>query len=535
MWFVHRILELVYPHKSVLPSVLCILRQGKEKRTVRGWLPCHHSNVGYTLVFSECKENRQHFTIETITDMKCCRKKSTIPKVRRQARFWEYHDLAEQSYTNVALWTLAVVYPSWQVVAMDHVTVFKRLVDDIENICRRNVPHAVHVYDVDQAKVAIDAALKQMGELPYKEHWEAFEARMAWQLQTRMDTASRGKPSEHVRDVERYGNAWTTMEEMTAARKIGEAITPHNTTLIVGSMEPSTTPKGSCIVVRNVEDAYRLQCHVDVHPDGKISGKDKRDWLRAWYNSLKRKVYMIDPPRRPHDNDSYLMQLGVNCVQKLPHNIENIQVAWAHLWSVEDWLALIATSPQSYTCIGRLDQYSPVRGQVFRDMCITPSFRRTVVQHRMTENIKEIDTNDIEAVVASIVQTHLSVQCMTDGQSPLETNIDTGRRQLNRPYRIRTLHPSEEVGALQEETWQPKSCLQTNRSVVSVKSFNGVDVHAVVFICSENTTPFDIHVARTHAREALYILNPNQAFMSLNKECPKTCSVNPFQTTNTPM
>jgi hypothetical protein len=491
--------------------------------------------VGYTLVFSECKENRQHFTIETITDMKCCRKKSTIPKVRRQARFWEYHDLAEQSYTNVALWTLAVVYPSWQVVAMDHVTVFKRLVDDIENICRRNVPHAVHVYDVDQAKVAIDAALKQMGELPYKEHWEAFEARMAWQLQTRMDTASRGKPSEHVRDVERYGNAWTTMEEMTAARKIGEAITPHNTTLIVGSMEPSTTPKGSCIVVRNVEDAYRLQCHVNVHPDGKISGKDKRDWLRAWYNSLKRKVYMIDPPRRPHDNDSYLMQLGVNCVQKLPHNIENIQVAWAHLWSVEDWLALIATSPQSYTCIGRLDQYSPVRGQVFRDMCITPSFRRTVVQHRMTENIKEIDTNDIEAVVASIVQTHLSVQCMTDGQSPLETNIDTGRRQLNRPYRIRTLHPSEEVGALQEETWQPKSCLQTNRSVVSVKSFNGVDVHAVVFICSENTTPFDIHVARTHAREALYILNPNQAFMSLNKECPKTCSVNPFQTTNTHM
>jgi hypothetical protein len=65
--------------------------------------------------------------------------------------------------------------------------------------------------------------------------------------------------------------------------------------------------------------------------------------------------------------------------------------------------------------------------------------------------------------------------------------------------------------------------------------FNGVDVHAAVFLCSESTTPFDIHVARTHAREALYILNPNQAFMSLNKECHSKLSVNPFQKTKTHM
>jgi hypothetical protein len=523
MWFVHRILELVYPHKSVLPSFRCILRRGKEKITASGWLPCHHSNVGYTLVFSECKANRQHFTIEAITDMKCCRrKKSTIPKVRLQPRFLEYHDLAEQSYTNVALWTLSVVYPSWQVVTMDHTTVFKRLVDDIENLCRRNVPHAIHVYDVDKAKVAIDAALKQMGELPYKEHWEAFEARMAWQLQTRMTTASRDQPSEHVRDVERYGHVWTTMEEITAARKIGEALTPHNTTLIVGSMSPSTTPEGSCIVVRNLEDAYRVQCLVDVHAE--VHG-----------GSRKREVYLVQALHLRENNHAFLKRLGVSGVQQLPANVANIQVAWAHLWSVDAWLALIATAPVSYTCIGRLDQYSPVRGQVFRDMCTTPSFHRTVVQHRMTENIKEIDTNDVEAVLAQIVRAHSSVQCMTDGQSTIEQNIDTGRRQLTQPYRIRTLRREGEAPtirkpqrALQEEYWQPESCLQTNRSVVSVKSFNGVDVHAVVFICSENTTPFDIHVARTHAREALYILNPNQSFMSLNKECPKTCSVNPF-------
>ena len=70
---------------------------------------------------------------------------------------------------------------------------------------------------------------------------------MAWQLQTRMATASRDQPSEHVRDVERYGNVWTTTEELTMARNIGKALTPHNTTLIVGSMSPSTTPEGSSL------------------------------------------------------------------------------------------------------------------------------------------------------------------------------------------------------------------------------------------------------------------------------------------------
>ena len=31
-----------------------------------GWLPCHHSNVGYTLVFSKKKANRLHFNIDAI-------------------------------------------------------------------------------------------------------------------------------------------------------------------------------------------------------------------------------------------------------------------------------------------------------------------------------------------------------------------------------------------------------------------------------------------------------------------------------------
>ncbi len=531
MWFVHRILELVYPHKRVLPSVRCILKQGKEKITVMGWLPCHHSNVGYTLVFSKNKANRLHFNIDAITDIKCCRKKSTIPKVRTTQRFREYHDLAEQSYTNVALWTLSVVYPIWDMLTMDITVVFQRLVDNIENLCRRGVPYALHVYDVDKAKVVINTALKQMGKLPYNDRWEEFEARMAWQLKTRIHTASCDKPSEHVLDVKRYGNMWTTTEEITAAQKIGNALTPQNTALIVGSIGPSTTFKGSCVVVRNFEDAYRLQCHVNVHKE--CENIDNVDIQTV-------QVYMVDPPQRPQNNISYLKQLGVSCVQKLPHNIENIQVAWAHLWSIEDWLALIATSPQNYTCIGRLDQYSLARGQVFRDMYNTPSFHKTVVPHRMTENIKEIETSDVGAVIAQIVQEHSSVQCFTDGYSPIDPNIDTGRRELNRPRRIRTLRKPEEAPTiakprqpLQEEHWQDKSCLETNRSVVSVKMFNGVDVHAAVFLCSESTTPFDIHVARTHAREALYILNPNQAFMSLNKECHSKLSVNPFQKTKT--
>lgn len=540
MWFVHRILEMVYPHKSVLPTVHCILKSGKTKITAIGWLPCHHSNVGYNLVLSENMANVRHFNIDAITDIKCCRKKSTLPKVRLTPRFAEYQRLAGQSYTNVALWTLSVVYPIWAMVTMDITLVFQRLVDNVENLCRRGVPYAVHVYDRAKAKVAINAALKQMGELPYDEKWDAFEARMDWQLQTRNHTASRVKPSKHVWDVERYGNVWTTSEEIAMAQNIGKALTPQNTTLFVGSVGPSTTPEGSCVVVRNLEDAYRLQCRVDVHPDANIGRKDKREQYEAWCTALKIKVYMVNPPQRPHDNYSFLKQMGVGCVQQLPHNIDNIQVAWAHLWGIEDWLALIAAAPQSYTCIGRLDQYTPVRGQVFQDMYDVPSFDRTVVPHYATEHVKEIQTNDVRAEIARIVERHPTVQCMTDGRVPIEQHWDTGRRELTRPYRIRTLRKREEAPTilaprhpLQEEYWLPESCLQTNRSVVSVKSFNGVDVHAVVFLCSENTTPFDIHVARTHAREALYILNPNQAFLSLSKECPRKCSVNPFQKQHT--
>ena len=518
MWFVHRILELMYPHHSVLPTVRCILRQGKDKRTVTGWLPCHHSNVGYNLEFSQSRVNRQHYVIDAIIDMKCCRKKSSLPKVRLQPRFNNYNELAGQSYSNLALWTLAVVYPSWEVVNMDIGTVFKRLVDDIENLCCRNVPHAIHVYNAEKAKVAINAALQQMGERPYND-WAGFEARMDWQMKTRSRTASVDKPSEHVRNVERYGKLWTTTEEISAARKIGEAMTPQNTTLIVGSLGPVTTPEGSCIVVRNLEDAYRVQCQVDVR---------------------QRQVYMVQAPSTRRLKKEALERLGVSCVQQLPNQIQHVQVAWSHLWGIEDWLALIATLPQSYTCIGRLDQYTSGRGQVFRDMYDTPSFPRTTVQHRMTHNVREIRTNNVEAEIAQIIDAHPSVQCFTDGRSRIESNIDTGRRELNRPYRIRTLRKPEEAPtirkprrALQEECWQDESCLHKNRSVVPVNSFDGVDVHAAVFLCSESTTPFDIHVARTHAREALYILNPNQAFMALRKECPYTPSVSPFQMQNT--
>jgi hypothetical protein len=138
---------------------------------------------------------------------------------------------------------------------------------------------------------------------------------------------------------------------------------------------------------------------------------------------------MAQAPSARRRKKEALERLGVSCVQQLPHNLEHVQVAWSHLWGIEDWLALITTLPQSYTCIGRLDQYTSGRGHVFRDMSDTPSFPRTIVQHRMTHNVTEIRTNNVEAEVAQIVDAHPSVQCFTDGRSPIEPNIVHGFAQ----------------------------------------------------------------------------------------------------------
>ena len=501
MWFVHRILKFVkyYPH--VLPIVQCILKSGKKTITVTGWLPCHHSNVGYTLTL---RTNNGSSDIQSIDDICCTNKKSQLPK-NRKARS-SYTVMAQKAYSEVALWTVAVMYPIWSILKMDIDAVFQSLTQDIEYVCRRNSPHAQHVYNAPEARKKIEAGLKQMGELPYND-WTGFEDRMAWQLQTRSHTAAYDKPSQHVRNLEFYQNLWTTTEEINAAQTIAEALTPTTTNIIQGSLSDEQVPKNACILVRNVEDAYRVHCHLN------------------WGDV---RILMLKLPYTQNAR----CELGIVNVEKLTDNIPHIFVAWAHLWGIEDWLALIATKPLKYTCVGRLDQYSAGRGQIFRDMCESSKFDTVMSTHVMARNVEMVQTNNIAQFVAQVTAKHKTVQCFAE---TAYNNIDTNRRQLKNPYRIRTLRNRDEapdikpprIPLIEEE--HSKEMLTLNKSVIPVYSFHGVFVHAAVYIASEETTAFQIRAAQTHAREVLYVVNWQQhSPFALDRKCPKKNTIHSF-------
>jgi len=502
MWFVHRIVSIRKVFKHILPIVECVLKSGKNKITVVGWLPCHHSNVGYTL-----KHN--NLVIQEIENIVCTRKKSRIPKVRDQY----YIDLAEKSYSDVALWTVAVMYPFSEILNMDIKAVFQLLTRHIEHVCHRGSPHAVHLYDKTQAKKSIQRGLVQMGELPYID-WAGFEARMSWQLQTQWWTASLQKPSHHVQKLDQlveHNHKWSTLAEVDTARALAQALTPLNTKLILGSLSPNAVPPKACILVRNAEDAYRAQCHLD--------------WGYA-------EIYMLQTNKIFHQNRN----LGLVRVKELPPDVPHLFVAWSHLWGIEDWTALIARSQNttSYTCVGRLDQFPSGRGQVFRDMVESERFEITTAEHKMTHNVTMVQTDNIPEFVATVVAKHDTVQCFADEQ--FQCPLDTKRIQLFNPLRIRTLRvntdgtdpPLPGIPMVEEFFINTETCTTLNKSVIPVHGFNGVHVHAAVYICSEDTTPFQIRVAQTHAREALYVVNCQTNLFLLTKKCKKRITISFF-------
>lgn len=501
MWFVHRIVKILKKHPHILPVVECILKSGKEQKTVTGWLPCHHSNVGYQLTLIPTTDGA--YNIASIENMTCTRKKSKRPKFRKQPA--TYCAMADAALDNVQLWTIAVMYPYWSIVHMDINTVFQQLVNNIEHVCRRGQPHAIHMYNTVLATQSIEAGLRQMGELPYND-WVGFEARMAWQLQTRYNTAAIQEPSKHIDHLQFYNNVWTTTQEIETIRTITTAMTPNNTNIILGSLSPTVIPVRSCIVVRNAEDAYRVHCHLD--------------WRHA-------DIFMLDIGRYSYHE---LANLGIVTVQTLPARAKHVFVAWSHLWGLDQWLQLIAKTPMSYTCVGRNDQYTVGRGQLFRDLCESKQFETTLTTHCATRNVVMVQTDSIADYVAQVVQQHKSVQCFAD--APIGQELDTKRRQLSNPTRIRTLRDRHEAPTikpprlpLMEEPYTTEDCAKLNKSVVDIRSFNGVHVHAAVYICSKDTTPFQIHVAQTHAREALYVVNCQTCLFSLRKISPTKITI----------
>ena len=48
-WSIDVVQKLNYTHSHLLPTGEFLLKKGKDRLKVSGWLPCHHSNVEYDL------------------------------------------------------------------------------------------------------------------------------------------------------------------------------------------------------------------------------------------------------------------------------------------------------------------------------------------------------------------------------------------------------------------------------------------------------------------------------------------------------
>ena len=206
--------------------------------------------------------------------------------------------------------------------------------------------------------------------------------------------------------------------------------------------------------------------------------------------------------------------------QRIRHNMRRVQ----H----------IRVGGASYTCVGRLDQFPSGRGQVFRDMVESERFETTTVEHKMTHNVTMVQTDNIPEFVAKVVAKHDTVQCFADEH--FQCPLDTKRIQLFNPLRIRTLRDNTDgtdpllpgIPMVEEFFINTETCTTLNKSVIPVYGFNGVHVHAAVYICSEDTTPFQIRVAQTHAREALYVVNCQTNLFLLTKKCKKRITISFF-------
>jgi len=497
-WRIYTIHKL-WPSKreDILATGEFTLYHKKERRKVSGWLPSHHGNIEYHLKLGTPNRNgfAKILAIEHITTSKKMGRPviKAIANKMSQKSAEKYIQLANEARESMALWTIAVVYPYYKL-PNDIQKTFERLTANFSHICQRGDPDAIQrlIYDPEEALATIFKGLKQMGEIPNSEDWTHLNKMMKWQQKTRWDTAAKEKPA--WQQVEKYKDLWADMNDIHIAKTLQTHFTKENTTIVQGSPAQSTIPKNAVIVVRSAEDAYKWKTRVD--------------WGQI---KLMRKFF----------SDETYKELGIPDIQTLDINTPHIHVAYAHLWSQEEWTQLMTYNCQKYTIIGRLDQYSRGRGQVFRDMCESNRFNTEMTRHVGAEAIfSETTLEDID----SIVQKHGIVQCF--GQRNLD--INTGRVQLAKPYRIRTLRPSsdDQRTLLYEEQYTEQTPKPIG--VINVRTFHGVRPIAGIYICSEETTPFDIHMARTVCRDALYIIGEQPCMFAFERRPPKRITINPF-------
>ena len=497
-WRIYSIQKL-WPSRrdDVLPLGNFTLYHRKQKRKVSGWLPSHHGNVEYDLKLGDPNKNGVS-KISGIVHIQICKKMGrplikTMTKKMSTKAAAAYTALVTKSRESMALWTLAVVYPFYGL-PEDIDGSFLRLAGDFSRICTRGHRCARKelIYDLETSQTVINRGLRQMGELPKAETWLTLKELVAWQQKTRWDTASKEKPAYGW--VEKYKDKWSDLWDIENTKKMGEHFTKENTTIIQGSPVSSAIPKTAIVVVRSAEDAYKWKTRVD--------------WGQL---KIFRKIFA---------SITY-EEMGVGDLKPLETGLEHVYIAYAHLWSLDEWIQLLSYNIQSYTIIGRIDQYPKGRGQIFRDMCEAGRFRTEFTRHVGAEAIfTDFTVDDIP----EIVKEHAVVQCF--GNRHLK--VDTGRVQLSRPYRLRTLRPNKVDGrdALYEERYlqQRGQPVQTT----NVRSFHGVRPIAGVYICSKETASFDIHMARTVSRDALYIIGEHPCMFSFERRPPKRMTINPF-------
>jgi len=490
MWGIHNFEFDKYDNKrpDLLPCGLFTLCHRKQKIKASGFLPTHHSDVDFELILSK-PNNKQIHKILGIIHIKCNKKKkqkykqfaNKLPKQKQQ----QYLSMAEHARKSIALWTLATVY-TYYTLPTDIDGTFNKLVNDFTDICRRGAPSNIRelIYNYEKSVATINRGLVQMGELPKAREWAKLKELHKWQRQTRYSCASSIKPS--LTFVENYKGKWVEKQDIEIHQAFVQHFRPDNTTLIQGSPSPSSIPSDAIVIVRNAEDAYKWKM--------RILNTQQIYTPKIWFEKTAAPRGLLD-------------------LKTMPFNQPHVFIAYAHLWGQEDWQRLMHANHTSYTLIGRLDQFPSGRGQLFRDMCESKQFGTDLTRHTGAE-VVEMTTMDC---IDAIVQKHGTVQCFYNGTETL--NIDTNRRHLTKPFRIRTLKPKPDDRSLVHEE-ETTTGIGKNASVVNVRNFCSIPVNAGIFICSDESQSFDIHAARTHCLQVLYIIGEPPSMFAIQRRPP---------------
>lgn len=503
-WCVVKVVRLIDTHIHILPFCEFVLvDENKHKKNVIGWLPCHHGNVEYDLCM------KKNGDIVSILNMRMLPKKNRLPVSTAAKKIAanklgtynytkeQYLLQAEHAYKDQATWTVAIMYTYKRICKMNIRDVFQCLMNNPESICTRGSISCLAplVYNEQKAWDAIQKMLKSLHEPPYSDK-QGFEDRMKWQKDTRYNTATRECPGDNIHGLQFYQDMWTTQFEIQQSRTIKHAMAPSNCKLWLGTPCKKALDNRKAVVA-SLEEAFALKCFVSVD------------------------IYMVNPPF----DEQYRTEMGVPGIKTLTKG-QDVAIPWAHRWGIETWLTLISTYPRSYMCIGRLDQYSAGRGQIFKQMK-DASFPCEIGHHYKINNVEMINTSDVESFVHNLK--HPIVQCFSDTE--LDLNIDTRRRWIRYPTRVRTITERKLVKEPRVALWEEYFTLQfrvgDNASVVRPHSLiTPVDVG--VYICSNNTNPFDIHVVRTLCRHKLYVVNCKSSPFAWQHEAPSRLSISPF-------